>query len=368
MTVRCGIIGCGVISDMHAKALSHHVDAEIMACADLVQKAAQQTAVRFSIPQIYTNPRELLHNGDLDAVVICVPPKWHAEYFLEALAEGKHVLIEKPLAMNLAEADRMVDATMAGNRIVGVALIHRYLPAYRILRDMIRGGAIGRIMHSRISLGCDMYNDTRFRAPDEDPRSWLVDRDVAGGGILMSSSVHFLSAISYVLDNVHIKSVDAKIRRLHGEAFPDIEDDIDLRMELASESEFVLHDSWVANQPFQVDFTGDHGRLTASGPNWSCLKVSGICLGTVPDSYAKNMNGTEFRDGKSHRSDISQSCFDCLIADFIQSINQGVPAVDMPNIIHARNMQAVIDAAYRSGVKGGAEAIHWQFEAAREAQ
>ena len=366
MTVRVGIIGCGAISDQHARAVLHHPDAELVACADLVRSAAEQSAARFDIPSTYTNPHELLRRSDLDAVVVSVPPKWHAEFFMEALAEGKHVLIEKPLAMDLAEADRMVEASAVSDRIVGVALVHRYLRFYHVLRDLIQAGAIGPVLQARISLGCDMYDDSRFRAPDEDPRSWLVDCDVAGGGILMSSSVHFLSVVSFILDNVNAKRVDAKVRRLHREAFPDIEDDVDLRIELASATEFLLHDSWVSAQPYRADFVGEHGRLTASGENWHDPAVSGVCRGTVPERYAGCLNGTKFHAESLELTASEQLHFDGLIADFVQSVEQGTAVPDMPDVLHARNMQAVIDAAYRSGRTGAVEDVDWLLQPSQE--
>ncbi len=366
MTVRVGIIGCGTISDFHAQAFYRHPGAELAACADLVPSATDRSAARFSIPDKYANPRDLLRRADLDAVAICVPPKWHAEYFFEALAEGKHVLVEKPLAMNLEEADRMAEAATISDRIVGVALMHRYSAAYHVLREMIRAGAIGRVRQARISFGCDMYNDSRFRTPELDPRSWLVDAHVAGGGILMSSSIHFLSAISFVLDNPEIGSVEAKIRTLHRDAFRGIEDDVDVRIETAEGTELLLHDSWVANQPFQADFLGEEGRLSAVGRGWVDLEVNGVCNGPLPEEYAGFMHGSEFQYRKPLSTDTSQKRFDGLIADFVQSVQQSRQTPDMPNVYHARNMQAIIDAAYRSGGTGVSQVVDWFREPSRE--
>jgi predicted dehydrogenase len=366
VTIRFGIIGCGAISDLHAQALLDHGGVELVACADVVRSAAERSAARFGIPNVHTRPGELLRRSNVDAVVVSVPPKWHAELFTEALAEGKHVLIEKPLAMDLGEADRMIEASAASDRIVGVALVHRYLRFYQVLRDLIRAGAIGPVVQTRISLGCDMYGDSRFRTPDKDPRSWLVDRAVAGGGILMSSSIHFLSVASFVLGNVRVKRVDAKVCRLHDKAFPGIEDDVDLRTELAPAAEFLLHDSWVSAEPYRADFVGEAGRLTASGENWRDPALSGVCRGAVPEQYADCLNGTEFHAASREPPDSEQLRFGGLIADFVRSIEQGAAVPDMPDVLHARNMQAVVDAAYHSGRTGAAEDVDWRPQPSRE--
>src|SRR5262245_17240931 len=193
MALRIGILGCGVISESHLSAAAHRSDCDILACADIRPDAARRRAAQFGIRRVCEDSESLLRLHELDLVVVCTPPKWHAELTLRALELGKHVLVEKPLAINLSEADAIVTAACLTNRTVGVALMHRYSPIYRAARDLVERGAIGSLTQVSLSYGRNIYCDQRFRAPDDDPRGWLTDREIAGGGLLMSSSIHFFS-------------------------------------------------------------------------------------------------------------------------------------------------------------------------------
>jgi predicted dehydrogenase len=362
MTIRVGVVGCGAISKSHLDALSRQGEVQLVACADVRDAAAAQCARQFSIPHVHADARQVLARCDVDAVVICVPPKWHAELVLEALAEGKHVLVEKPLAMDLEEADRIVGAALASDRIVGVALVHRYLPAYRILRDLVQAGAIGRVHHLRFTFGKDMYDDSRFTRPKADPRAWLVDRAVAGGGLLMSSSVHHLSAVSFVLGEPAALRVTARVSELHPGCFPGIEDDVDLWIDLGDDLEFVLHESWTTNEPCFVHLAGDRGSLTATGLTWAGLAISGKCEGDVPPGYRERFSGSRLVAPIDPGTSDAGEMFGGLIQSFIGSIQHGAVQSPLPSVHHARNIQAIVAAAYQSGASGEPRRIPWRHE------
>ncbi|MBN1347336.1 MAG: Gfo/Idh/MocA family oxidoreductase [Phycisphaerae bacterium] len=362
MTIRVGIIGCGAISASHIEALRGLPSAELIACADMDPTAARQRADEFGVRRVYTISDDLLSRGDVDMVSICVPPKWHAEVFAKAVDAGKHILIEKPLAVDLAQADRMLDMARGYPGIIGVALVHRYLPAYQVLGDLIQGGAIGTIRHVRLSYGHDMYGDSRFAAPNRDPRAWLVDHGVAGGGILMSSSIHFLSAVSFVLGNPVASHVTARARRLHPKAFPGIEDEVELRIELESGPDFVLRESWVSDAPYRAEFSGQRGRLVVEGDNWRNLSIHGTCQGPVPPAYRHCLDGAGLRADSPHPAAPVRPLFEGLMADLLESIKRGAIVTRLPDAVHARNMQAVIAAAYRSEETAHGQAVDWRSE------
>jgi UDP-N-acetyl-2-amino-2-deoxyglucuronate dehydrogenase len=356
------VIGCVAISRSHLDPLSRHDEVQLVACADVCEVAATHCARQFSIPHAYPDAREVLARSDVDAVVICVPPRWHAKLVLEALAEGKHVLVEKPLAMDLEEADRIVDAALSSDGIVGVALVHRYLPSYRILRELVQAGAIGHVRHLRYTFGKDMYDDSRFTRPKADPRAWLVDRSVAGGGLLMSSSVHHLSAVSFVVGEPAALRVTARVRELHPGCFPGIEDDVDLWIELDNDVEFVLHESWAADEPCSVRLAGDRGSLTATGSSWDGLAVSGRCEGDVPPQYRKWFHGSRLVAPIDPGQSDASGMFGGLIQSFIGSIQHGAVEPPLPSVRHARNIQAIVAAAYQSGASGEPRHISWRDE------
>ncbi len=361
MTLRVGIIGCGAISEMHLAALCARPDVEVVACADVNLKAAQKRADQFAIPQVFSKPNDLLELDDLDLVSICVPPKWHEKLFLDALARKKHILIEKPLARDLAGADRMVEAAEKSDCIVGVPLIHRYTPGYYALRQLIACDAIGTVRTVRFEFGKDMYEDRRFTNHQQNPRSWLVNREIAGGGLLMSSSLHFLSAISYVLGNPLATSVTARVQQLHPKALEGIEDDVELTILLENGTEFTFHESWKCDLPYRCEINGDRGRFVLTSENtWNDLSITGRCQGTVPKPYLPFLSGNEFSADASALTAPFSPAFSGLMEDIISSIHKGQNTSLLPDLLHARNMQSIVAACYQSGRSKTASLVDWR--------
>ncbi len=207
--VRVGLIGCGGISEAYLRAARRIGDLRIAALADTDLDQARRRAAEFNVPIAVDSAAALLRSDDVDAVIVAVPPKWHAEIVEASLAAGKHVLVEKPLGLNLAEADAIAAWAAATDQVVGVGLVHRYLPFYRLIRDLIRAGSFGWVRRLRVRTGRDIYGDPRFTDPATTRGGWLTRRDVAGGGILMSSAIHLLSVCSFLLDDVPLASVNA---------------------------------------------------------------------------------------------------------------------------------------------------------------
>ena len=150
--IRIGIIGSGGI------ALANHMpgfrlcpDARVVALCDsdpaTLARASQQTGIAAT----FSDYRALLDEGGVDAVVIATPNVYHAPIALAAVSKGKHVLCEKPIAMNLAEATQMVRAADAANVRHMTAFTYRFVPAMRYMAHLVAGGAIGRPYHFRAS-------------------------------------------------------------------------------------------------------------------------------------------------------------------------------------------------------------------------
>jgi len=359
--LRVGLIGCGAISEHHLAALGAQAGVDVVACADLNREAAQRRADQFEIPQVFSNSDDLLKLDEIDLVVICVPPKWHEQLFLDAITRNKHVLIEKPLAMDLAGANCMVEAAEKSDRIVAVPLIHRYAPGYHALRQLIECDAIGTVRAVRLALGLDMYGDSRFTEHQQDPRSWLVDREIAGGGLLMSSSIHFLSAISYVLGNPSATTLTARVRQLHPKALDGIEDDVELSIQLENGTEFELHESWRCAIPYRCEFIGDRGQLLVTAGNiCNDLSITGRCQGSVPKPYQSFLTGDEFHADSSALTAPFSPSFGGLMEDLVRSIQSGKHTERLPDLFHARNMQAIITACYQSERTQTVAAVDWR--------
>lgn len=354
-----GVIGCGAIAAYHVLAGKSQPGCAVIACADVNLESAQRFANRFQVPRVFSDGEPLLRLDDLDLVVICTPPKWHADLALSALRQGKHVLVEKPLSTTLGEADAIVAAAAQTDRIVGTALVHRYLPVYRVARKFIEAGALGALRCVRLSLGRSMLSDSRFAAPDNDSRSWLVDCDIAGGGVLMSSSIHFFSVVSYLLGDPAARSVEGHVRQLHPAGFRRIEDDVDVVVRWDNGVEFNHRESWVADLPYQAEIVGEAGRLTISGADFKSLAMRAECRGPLPPPYdTLDQNGPASNE-KLEALERQPTLFSGLWTDLVHSIRRGLPVARLPDVLHARNMQAIVAAGYQAASTGKLATVRW---------
>lgn len=139
-----GIIGGGGISHVHLTALAAREDAQIVGVADIVEERARQQAERYGAERAVVNYRDLLADGRVDAVVVCLPTFLHAEATIAAAQAGKHILCEKPIALTLADAQAMIDAAAQAGVHLMIAFVRRFCAEWLRLRQAIQEGVIGR--------------------------------------------------------------------------------------------------------------------------------------------------------------------------------------------------------------------------------
>jgi predicted dehydrogenase/MFS family permease len=361
MTIHIGIIGCGAIAEFHIRAIQSRSDCRIVACCDTNIDAAQRCAERFQIPLALCNSSDLLNIEDLHLVAICVPPKWHLELLLDAMTRGLHVMIEKPLAITLLDADTAVNASLNGGLLLGVALIHRYKPAYAVARDLIQADVIGNVKSVRFHFGRDMYSDDRFLLPEQNPRSWLVDPSVAGGGLLMSSSIHFLSVIQYILDDPIVTGVAGHVREVHPGAFSSIEDDVELNIELTNGIQVSYLESWTTDVPLSLSFEGDNGQISIFADSFGGLSLRAASGRRMPKPFDA-LDGGVITSQQLSALKRDPEFFSGLWQDMIDGISSPLPNPRLPSLVHARNVQSIVEAAYRAEEAGEKIPVHWRNE------
>ncbi|WP_438351169.1 Gfo/Idh/MocA family oxidoreductase [Paenibacillus sp. FA6] len=132
---------------------------EVVAVASRDLEKAQETAVKFQIPKTYGSYEQLLQDPDIDAVYIPLPNHLHYEWTIKAIQAGKHVLCEKPLALNAEEAERMVQAAKEAGVILAEAFMYRYHPRYTQLKQIIDSGEIGEVRGIRSAFTFNNAND-----------------------------------------------------------------------------------------------------------------------------------------------------------------------------------------------------------------
>jgi len=205
--VGVGIIGSQFISTIHAESLRACAQAEMRAVASATAEHAKAFADRHGIPRHFADYRELLALPEVDMVVVGVPNHLHCQVAVDAAAARKHVVMEKPLCLSLAEADRMIGAC----RDAGVKLMYAeelcFTPKYVRLKQLLDSGALGRPTLVKQSEKHDGPHAAHF---------WDVER--AGGGVTMDMGCHAIEFFRWMLGRPPITSVYAQMSTaVHGE-------------------------------------------------------------------------------------------------------------------------------------------------------
>jgi predicted dehydrogenase len=188
--LRVGLIGAGGISRAHIPGYLGCADrAEVVAIAEPNEAAAARAAAALgSTPRVYADYRELLERGEVDAVDVCLPHDLHEPAVVAAAERGKHVLVEKPIARDLVEADRMIAAADRAGVTLMVCHDRRYHPAFARIKELVDAGAIGRPLCLRLD-----HNQRLQLSPDH----WIFQKQRLGGGAVMSCLTHQFDLIRW---------------------------------------------------------------------------------------------------------------------------------------------------------------------------
>ncbi|MBI1280676.1 MAG: hypothetical protein GC179_21310 [Anaerolineaceae bacterium] len=197
MTIRVGLIGCGLMARAHLPGYQTTGErVEIVMCCDNNEQLAQTHAQNIGGDIVVTSDWEqVIANPNVDAVDICSPHFLHAPMVLAAAKAGKHILLEKPMAMNLTEGQQMVDAANAAGKVFMVAQNQRYLPEHQPIKDWLDQGAIGRVIAARI-------DGNQFLSRAYPKGHWLFSKALTGGGVIRTTAIHKIDLLRYFLGEV----------------------------------------------------------------------------------------------------------------------------------------------------------------------
>jgi predicted dehydrogenase len=185
--LKIGIIGAGaVVQGAHVKAFQGRRDVEVVGIADPNEAYRARVGASLGCSRLYEDYRRLLDDRSVQALDICLPHFMHEGVVIEALSAGKDVLLEKPIALSLDQADRMMGAATKSGRQFFVALNERFFPAHRELKRIIDSGEHGRPFLALAQIVGDEL--TRMN----DPSSWKGDWSKAGGGALIDTGTHIM--------------------------------------------------------------------------------------------------------------------------------------------------------------------------------
>ena len=188
--LKVGIVGCGNISHSHMAAYRKNKNIEVVACADINRQRAIDYAEVYKIPNAYGSIDEMLEKQtDLDAVSVCTWNNGHHECTMKALKAKKHVLCEKPMAMNAKEAIEMQEEAKKQGKVLQVGFVKRFAKTTRVFQDFAETGTFGDIYLTKAIYTRRVGN----------PGGWFADKKRSGGGPLIDLGVHVIDLSRYLM-------------------------------------------------------------------------------------------------------------------------------------------------------------------------
>jgi len=257
-TLRLGLIGCGRVAvERHLPSLRHVGGFRLVAASDADGARLNLVSDQFGIAHRHVDYRALLERSDVDAVGILTPTASHVEITLAALAAGKHVLVEKPLALTAAECDRLIEraAVSPGKVVVGFNL--RWHRLVRRARAFVAGGALGRVTAIRSAY---THERTGENAPD-----WHRKRK-SGGGVLLNEAVHHFDLWRYLL-GADVAEIFAATR--HSSSYEDETSSVTATLEGGVLASGIF--SFGTGPNSEIEIYGETGRLYLS-----CYRFDGL--------------------------------------------------------------------------------------------
>lgn len=310
--MKVGIIGCGAIASRAHIPSYRRSGADVVAVCDINIERAKQLADRFNLSLVYSDYHELLESN-VELVSICTPPQTHASIAIDAAKMGKHVLVEKPMATNLEDAERIVRECEANNTKLCVMHEYRFTPCIQEAKGRISRGRLGEIL----SLEMTAHATFPMRWSDS---TWLYDR----WGMLDDVGVHFLDILSFLTES-YPKRVWTVARDITGKM--GFFNYIQAIIELANSCVAYLDLSWIAGSyEWTVRAFGTAGKLDIDVRNNHLAELHGTItpldeIGATLRKSSRTMNAVltkrYFKGALAY--------YDIVIGSYLQSIARSEP-------------------------------------------
>ncbi|MEL6105612.1 MAG: Gfo/Idh/MocA family oxidoreductase [Planctomycetota bacterium] len=261
MSIRWGLLGCGDIAIKRvAEAIQSDPRSQLTAACRRDDEKLRAFASRFDVPHLTTRADELISRADIDAVYIATPVHLHCDQTVAAAGAGKHVLVEKPMAVSTEQCEAMIEACDHARVALGVAYYRRFYPSVCYVKELIDSGELGRPLSILAVTG----NSNRFDADD-----WRVVPALGGGGPLMDIGSHRLDLFEMLFgEALHVDS------QLGGSTAYEAEESATLMIRFNGGVHGVLQCYFgTVNTPDRLEVIGTDGRVTIEDLNGDEVQV-----------------------------------------------------------------------------------------------
>lgn len=326
--MKIAIAGAGYIAAIHAKAIKNN-GGEIAAVVEKYPDKAEPFAKKFRSKLQYVTVEELLKAGGADALVIGTPNFLHAPQAIAALKAGVHVLVEKPMAMSVAEAEKMMEASAKSGAKLMVAHCWRFDRDVNWLKA--QAGRLGKIIRTK---GYGVHSNWG-------PAGWFTRKQLAGGGAMADMGIHALDTARYLLGDPHPASVYAKIGTFYRDF--DVDDTGVIMVEWGNGAISYVESGW-----WQPHMDGPEAATQLYGTKgFGQLFPTLLEMPNVEKQRVETIkSGFKF----PRREHCPQSMYDAQMAHFIECIKRNKNPV--PGAPEGLVNMKVVEAAYESSKAG----------------
>jgi len=346
--VRLGVVGCGVMGNRHLQAAAGCPLIETVAVADRIRERVQAAAEQFGAVTAYATGRKLIADPDVNAVVLATATADRDRLAIAALKAGKHVLIEKPVAMNAWVVERMMAAR--GDRVAACCSArHRCYESADVARDFIAGGALGelRLIYCRV-------HEPDQGTPQKPPPPWRLNRSMNGGGILMNWGCYDLDYLLGITGwKLRPRLVLAQTWPVPPRSLPNMAEGSDaeshfaalIRCEGATVISFERGEYMGAHPQKAWQIVGTHSALNLVMTPWEAKAITHDDASTQAGVTTRTI----------WQTDRAETMRKEMVVDFAEAIVEG--RKPMTNLEESLLIQKVTDAIYRSAATGHAVKI-----------
>lgn len=305
-----GIVGGGMIGKVHAEAISALPDAEVVAVWGRDATRVNELAQKYRATG-YTNYDQFLTHPGLDVVNVCSPSGLHLEHGRAAAEAGKHVLVEKPIEINLERADALIKACEQAGVKLGVIFQSRFLPMVQKMKAAIEAGKLGRLI-----LG-DAYVKW-YRAPEYYADSWHGTLALDGGGALINQAIHTVDLLRWMMGPVSTAFAMKKALR-----YPHIEGEDtlvgNLQFQNGALGAVVATTSVKPGFKRRLEISGERGTIILDGDAISVWEIDG--------EPSAQEDAAQITDGSANPAAISIEGHRLQIADMVQAVRSNRPPI-----------------------------------------
>ncbi len=352
--IRVGIIGTGSLAGFHINAYRSNPLAEISAVCDSNAERARQKAAELGVRNAYEDYREMLKSDEIDAVSVVTWNNSHALITIAALEAGKHVLCEKPPALNAQEAEAMYEASKKNRKLLMFGFVKRFSQSVRAVKEFIDKGDLGSIYYAK----------TGYLRRCGNPGGWFVTKSISGGGPLIDLGIHIIDLSMYLMgkpkpvsvfgntydcvgSRSNIKGVSRYKAADYGIRNNEVEDFANAMIKFENGASLYFETSWTMNIEKDITYCrlcGDKGGADVEPE---------ITIYTEKHNYL--VNSRPVLDNYSFQT---EQAFTAQINHFVDCIANGTPCICPAE--DGVTIMKILDAVYESAGTGDVVKLKWE--------